>query len=55
MDGIKTMKQLLERMLENCHCDTLEQCGKGISKRGSTADPVGLLPVKGRYGQTQTH
>ena len=52
MDGIKTMKQLLERMLENCHCDTLEQCGRGILKRGSAAVAVGLPSAKGRYGRT---
>ena len=46
MDGIKTMQQLLNRMTRRCHCDTLEQCGKGIFRNGcsgfaqvSTAKP----------------
>jgi MerR family transcriptional regulator, redox-sensitive transcriptional activator SoxR len=34
MDGIRTMRRLLKRMLQNCCCDTLEQCGKGIFRGG---------------------
>jgi DNA-binding transcriptional MerR regulator len=30
MDGIKTVRRLLKRMTQNCRCNTLEQCGKGI-------------------------
>jgi MerR family transcriptional regulator, redox-sensitive transcriptional activator SoxR len=30
LDDIKTMRRLLKRMMQNCRCDTLEQCGKGI-------------------------
>ena len=30
MDGIKTMRHLLKKMMQNCRCDTLDQCGKGI-------------------------
>ena len=39
MDGIKTMQRLLKRMMQNCRCDTLEQCGKGIF-RGACRDAV---------------
>lgn len=34
MDGITTMRRLLKKMMKNCHCDTLEQCGKGIFRSG---------------------
>jgi hypothetical protein len=30
MDGIKTERRVLKKMMQNCRCDTLEQCGKGI-------------------------
>jgi MerR family transcriptional regulator, redox-sensitive transcriptional activator SoxR len=33
---IKTMQRLLRRMMEKCHCDTLDQCGKGILKSDCT-------------------
>jgi MerR family transcriptional regulator, redox-sensitive transcriptional activator SoxR len=36
MDGIKTVRRLLKRMTQNCRCNTLEQCGKEIFRRGST-------------------
>lgn len=28
--GIKQVQRLLRKMMQNCHCDTLDQCGKGI-------------------------
>ena len=31
---IKTMQRLLQKMMECCHCETLDQCGKGIFKKG---------------------
>src|SRR5579864_8536786 len=30
MAGIRTVRRLLKKMMQNCHCDTLDQCGKGI-------------------------
>ena len=36
MDGIKTVRRLLKKMMQNCRCDTLEQCGKEIFRRGRT-------------------
>jgi len=36
MDGIKTVRRLLKRMTQNCRCNTLEQCGKEIFRRGGT-------------------
>jgi MerR family transcriptional regulator, redox-sensitive transcriptional activator SoxR len=34
MESIKTMRGLLKKMMRNCRCDTLEQCGKGIFRSG---------------------
>jgi MerR family redox-sensitive transcriptional activator SoxR len=44
MDGIKTVRGLLKKMMQNCRCDTLEQCGKGIFRSGC-AD-VAVKPVR---------
>ena len=30
MQRIRTIQGLLHRMKERCHCETLEQCGRGI-------------------------
>lgn len=30
MNGINTVRRLLKRMMQKCHCETLDQCGKGI-------------------------
>jgi MerR family transcriptional regulator, redox-sensitive transcriptional activator SoxR len=43
MEGIRTMKQLLERILQNCQCDTLEQCGRKILKTSRPAAPAKFL------------
>jgi MerR family transcriptional regulator, redox-sensitive transcriptional activator SoxR len=34
MDGIKTVRRLLRQMMRNCRCETLDQCGKGIFRKG---------------------
>src|SRR6266699_6221335 len=30
MDGIKAVRGVLKKLMTNCRCDTLDQCGKGI-------------------------
>jgi MerR family redox-sensitive transcriptional activator SoxR len=45
---IRTMRQLLEKMMDCCHCETLDQCGKGIFRKGFATATVKSLPVKGR-------
>lgn len=30
MDDIRTVRGLLKKMMQHCHCETLDQCGKGI-------------------------
>jgi MerR family transcriptional regulator, redox-sensitive transcriptional activator SoxR len=34
MDGIKAVRRLLKKMMQNCACETLDQCGKGIFRSG---------------------
>jgi len=48
MDGIRTMRRLLKKMMQNCRCDTLEQCGKGIFRSGYPGVAVKSLPLKRR-------
>ena len=50
MDGIKTMRGLLKKMMRNCRCDTLEQCGKGIFRGGCRDAGVKSRPVN-RHGR----
>jgi MerR family transcriptional regulator, redox-sensitive transcriptional activator SoxR len=39
MKDIKTMRRLLRKMMDRCHCETLDQCGRGIFRSG-------MVPVK---------
>ena len=34
MDGIKTVRRLLKKLMQHCRCDTLEQCGKRMYGSG---------------------
>jgi MerR family redox-sensitive transcriptional activator SoxR len=47
-EGIKTMQGLLRKLMKNCRCDTLEQCGAAIFLRGSIKTPARLLPTDRR-------
>jgi MerR family redox-sensitive transcriptional activator SoxR len=38
MDGIKEVRRLLQRMMQNCRCETLDQCGKGIFRSGNAVE-----------------
>ncbi len=51
MDGIKTVRRLLKKIMQNCRCDTLEQCGKRIFRSGFTEVAVKSLPLKPRRSQ----
>jgi MerR family redox-sensitive transcriptional activator SoxR len=35
MDGIKSMRRLLRKMMQRCHCETMDQCGRGIFRSGA--------------------
>jgi MerR family redox-sensitive transcriptional activator SoxR len=51
MDGIRTMRSLLKKMMQNCRCDTLEQCGRGIFRGGCRDSRVKSRPANHRYGR----
>ena len=36
LHGIKGMQRLLRKMMQKCHCATLDQCGKGIFLSGTS-------------------
>jgi MerR family redox-sensitive transcriptional activator SoxR len=33
MEGIRTVRSVLKKLMTKCRCDTLDQCGKGIFQR----------------------
>jgi MerR family redox-sensitive transcriptional activator SoxR len=33
LDGIMAVRAMLKRLMAKCHCDTLDQCGRGIFQR----------------------
>jgi MerR family redox-sensitive transcriptional activator SoxR len=51
MRQIRTMRHLLQKMMDCCHCDTLDQCGKGIFKKGFAEVTVKSLSKKGPVGR----
>jgi len=46
MGRIKTMRRLLRAMMECCHCDTLDQCGRGILGSGVAPVTRKSLPMR---------
>jgi MerR family redox-sensitive transcriptional activator SoxR len=48
-DRIKTMRDLLSRMIQNCRCDTLDECGERIFRRGGADFAMQSLPVNRRH------
>src|SRR5215469_11480729 len=43
MDGIRTVRALLKKLMTKCRCDTLDECGKGMlrtMKRDFLAQPL---------------
>lgn len=51
MGQIKTMQQLLRKMMDCCRCETLDQCGRGIFGKGlgtATAKPMSHKTLKRR-------
>jgi MerR family redox-sensitive transcriptional activator SoxR len=50
-ETIRTMRKLLRRLITNCHCESLDQCGKGMFARGRAAPgaaPKRLWRTRGR-------
>jgi MerR family transcriptional regulator, redox-sensitive transcriptional activator SoxR len=47
MKEIKTIRRLLHKMMDGCHCETLDQCGRRIFRSGRAPvkiQRVGLRP-----------
>jgi len=51
MEQIKTMRRLLQKMMNCCRCDTLDQCGRGILRKGLAEVTVRSLPITRRTGR----
>jgi MerR family transcriptional regulator, redox-sensitive transcriptional activator SoxR len=51
MDGVRAVRRLLIKMMQNCRCETLDQCGKGIFRNGSGNLIVKSLPTNRRHRQ----
>jgi MerR family transcriptional regulator, redox-sensitive transcriptional activator SoxR len=49
MDSLKAVRRLLKKMMENCRCETLDQCGKGIFRNGCGPFTVKSLPSNRRH------
>ena len=49
MDSVRAVRRLLKKMMENCHCETLDQCGKGIFRNGGGDLKVKYLPPNRRH------
>ena len=43
MKGIEAVQGLLKKLMTNCHCQTLDQCGKGFRANHASAHPAGFL------------
>jgi MerR family transcriptional regulator, redox-sensitive transcriptional activator SoxR len=46
IDRTKAMQRLLVRLQDRCHCDTLDECGKGLLKQGNKNTRVKSLPTR---------
>lgn len=51
MGEIKAVRHLLKKMMQNCRCETLDQCGKGIFRSGRGDAVVRPLAAKHRHGR----
>ena len=47
--GIKTVRRLLKKMMRNCGCQTLDQCGKRIFRSGQGEVILRALPANRRH------
>jgi MerR family transcriptional regulator, redox-sensitive transcriptional activator SoxR len=48
MDSVKAVQRLLKKMMQNCRCETLDQCGKGIFRSAGGNFLVKPLPATRR-------
>jgi MerR family redox-sensitive transcriptional activator SoxR len=45
IDSVKAVQRLLKKMMRNCRCETLDQCGKGIFRSAGGNFIVKSLPA----------
>ena len=45
MDSVKAVQRLLKKMMQNCDCENLDQCGKGIFRSAGGNFMVKSLPA----------
>jgi MerR family redox-sensitive transcriptional activator SoxR len=45
MESIKVVQSLLKKLMKNCNCETLDQCGKGIFRNAGGNFLVKPLPA----------
>jgi MerR family redox-sensitive transcriptional activator SoxR len=46
MDGIRSLRRMLRKMMRRCECETLDQCGRGIFRSGTATASPQLLTKK---------
>jgi len=51
IEGIESVRRLLGKMMQNCRCETLEQCGKEIFRSGCLDVAAGSLRANYRPRQ----
>jgi len=51
MNGIKTVRGLLKKLMTKCRCETLDQCGKGIFQNMNRGVPATLVARSDRRGE----
>lgn len=51
MDGIKAVRRLLKKKMQDCRCETLDQCGKGIFRSWCGDVTMHSLPANLRRGR----
>ena len=54
-DQLKRMRTLLKRMKANCHCKTLEVCGKAIFENGISRVERPSFRISSKAGNRSTH
>jgi MerR family redox-sensitive transcriptional activator SoxR len=55
MDGIRTVRRLLKKMMQDCRCETSDQCGKGIFRNTYGNVMTKSLPANHGYNNDITN
>jgi MerR family redox-sensitive transcriptional activator SoxR len=51
MEAIKSLRGLLKKMMKNCRCETLDQCGEGIVRGGCANVKMKSPPARRHRGR----